>query len=267
MVVDEENRQPAVAVVVPGQENNRAIQVLFPEHVTVRRTGATEAEHLYMFQPGNRGDSPAWREGRNTVLYEKDLPGSIHMLARATLESDGILFGYEFANRSDIAYDMVYAVTDPRMTSMFHDVRLERTYVHHADGFDLLAAETPNRLSMPLNQWLPNRHLASYTWPIPEKHVEKRDDGITYYNKSRAVDEPLVATLSTRGDWIVASFSRTTGNVWSNPDLTCQHVDPQAILPPGRRAVLEVKMLIIRGSLQDVFEKVKDQRATLHAGD
>ena len=51
-------------------------------------------------------------------------------------------------------------------------------------------------------------YLASYTWPIPAKKVEKRDDGITYYNKSRIVDEPLVATQSTDNKWVVASFSR-----------------------------------------------------------
>ncbi len=53
-------------------------------------------------------------------------------------------------NNSRVAYDMIYAPTDPRLTSIFHDVRLERTYVHHADGFDLLASETLPRLTIPL---------------------------------------------------------------------------------------------------------------------
>src|SRR5262249_42057823 len=103
---------------------------------------------------------------------------------------------------------------------------LERTYVHHVDGFDLLASETPSRLRMPLNEWLPARYLASFTWPIPSQHVERRD-GITYYNKSRAVDAPFISTLSQDGRWVVASFTRNTGNVWSNPELSCQHVDPK----------------------------------------
>ena len=70
------------------------------------------------------------------------------MLARATLEEDGVRFHYAFHNGSAVTYDMIYAVTDPRLTGMFHDVRLERTYVHHADGFALLAADTPSRLTM-----------------------------------------------------------------------------------------------------------------------
>ena len=227
--------------------------------------GSAEVEHLFMSGPSAAASHPAWRESESEhfVEYESDLKGNIHFLARATLEDDGVRFHYEFTNRSRDAYDMIYAVTDPRMTGMLHDVRLERTYVHHKEGFDLLASETPARLSMPLSQWLPSRYLASYTWPVPSKRVERREDGITHYNKSRAVDEPMLATVSTDGKWVVASFTRTTGNVWSNPDLTCQHVDPEASLDPGQTAVLEVKILVFQGTLDDALEKVRAQRTTI----
>jgi len=185
------------------------------------------------------------------------------MLARATLEPDGVRFHYEFLNRSNVAYEMIYAVTDPRLTSIFHDVRLERTYVHHQDGFDLLASETLARLTLPLDRWLPARYLASFTWPVPRRLVERRDDRITYYNKSRRVDQPFIATLSTDRKWVVASFTRTTGNVWSNPELTCQHVDPQASLAPGQRVALEVKILIFQGTLDQALQKAVVQRIAL----
>jgi len=195
--------------------------------------------------------------------YEKDLENGLHMLARAALEDDGVRFHYEFRNRSSTTYELIYAPTDPRLTSIFHDVRLERTYVHHAEGFDLLASETPIRLTIPLDQWLPARYLASFTWPIPAKRIERRDDGITYYNKSRLVDQPLIATLSTDGRWVVASFARTPGNVWSNPELTCQHVDPQIALAAGASAAIEIKMLVFQGTLADVLNKVVSQRQRL----
>jgi hypothetical protein len=117
-------------------------------------------------------------------------------------------------------------------------------------------------VTMPLNQWLPARYLASFTWPVPSQQVERRD-GITYYNKSRAVDAPFIATLSQDGRWVVASFTRNTGNVWSNPELTCQHVDPQAALSPGEEAILETKLLVVRGSLDDVFKMAMQQRDSL----
>ncbi len=264
LMVRRQNTQPTLRVVLPDSpDTNPAIEVIFPEHVTVRKHGSTESEHLYLFQPGQQGEPPTWQQVGQSLQYERDFKAGIHMLARATLEHDGILFHYEFLNRSNVAYDMIYAVTDPRLVSIFHDVRLERTYVHHKDGFDLLASETPSRLTMPLNQWLPSRYLASFTWPVSAQRVEHRGDGITYYNKSRAVDEPLIATLSTDRKWVVASFTRTTGNVWSNPELTCQHVDPETSLTPGQQAVLEVKILILQGSLDKALEKVISQRGAL----
>ena len=89
---------------------------------------------------------------------------------------------------------MVTAFTDPRFHRIFYDPRLERTYVHHRDGFNLLASETPARLTMTLKDWIPVRYLASYSVPVPIKRVQHRDDGTTYYYKSRPVDVPMVAT-------------------------------------------------------------------------
>jgi hypothetical protein len=264
LLVARENAQPTLRVVLPGHPgSDRAIEVVFPEHVTVRKRGSIGSEQLYLFRPGPQGERPIWRQLDRSLEYERDLPGAVHMVARATLEEDGVRFHYEFSNRSDVAYDMIYAVTDPRLTSIFHDVRLERTYVHHREGFDLLASETPGRLTMALGQWLPSRYLASFTWPVPAERSEHRADGIIYYNKSRAVDIPFVATLSTDRNWVVASFTRETGNVWSNPELTCQHVDPQTSLSPGRETILEVKILVIRGSLNNALEKAVQQRGSL----
>jgi hypothetical protein len=185
------------------------------------------------------------------------------MLARATLQDDGVLFRYEFENHSDVDYTMITAVTDPRMTGIFHDVRLERTYVHRKNGFVLLAAETPDRLTMPLSEWLPSRYLASYTWPVPAQRVERRADGITYYNASQPVDVPLVATLSSDHKWVAASLTNTTGNVWSNPELTCQHVDPERPLPARAKVGWDLKILIFPGSLDQVLIKVGSQRPLL----
>ncbi len=260
--VAEENTYPTLRIVLPGHPaSDRAIEVIFPEHVTVRPRGSADARQLVLFRPGQFGERPSWRQSGRSLEYERSLPG-VQMLARATLDDDGVRFHFKLRNQSDTTYDLIWAPIDPRLTAEFHDVRLERTYVHHADGFDLLASETPSRLTMPLDQWLPARYLASFTWPVPPQLVERRG-GITYYNKSRAVDAPFIATLSQDGRWVVASFTRNTGNVWSNPELTCQHVDPQAALAPGEEAILETKLLIVRGSLDGVFKMAMQQRGSL----
>jgi hypothetical protein len=51
---------------------------------------------------------------------------------------------------------------------------LERTYGHRKDGFELLAAETLDRLTLPVSQWLPGRFLDSDMWPVPAQRVERR---------------------------------------------------------------------------------------------
>lgn len=264
MLVDTDNTQPTLRIVLPGHPiTDGAIEVVFPEHVTIRKRGSNDAEHIYMWREGHQGDQPKWQRSENSLQYEKHFDDGIEMVARATLEDDGVLFDYEFHNRSSTAFDMVWAPTDPRLTSIFHDVRLERTYVHHKAGWGLLAANTPERLSMPLSQWLPARYHDSYMWPIPAKLVARESDGITNYDNPVAVDEPVIATLSEDHKWIVASFSHNTGNVWSNPELTCQHVDETAPLPQGGMASLEVKILIFKGSLQQVLNKVETQRGSL----
>jgi hypothetical protein len=264
LMVADENTQPTVRIVLPGRPTtDRAIEVIFPEHVTVRKQGAIEAEHLYLFRPGKEGGPPKWQAGASSLQYENDFDGNIHMLARATLERDGVLFHYEFDNRSSVDYDMVLAPTDPRLTSIFHDVRLERTYVHLKDGFEMLASGTPERINMPLGTWLPARYKAQFIWPIPAQLVQHGSDGITYYYKAARVDQPMIVTLSEDRKWVVASFSHTTGNVWSNPELTCQHVDPEKPLMAGRKVVLEVKILIFAGTLDEALRKVLAQRDTL----
>ena len=259
LLVAAENAQPTLRIVLPGHAtSDRSIEVIFPEHITAVKHGSGVAEHLYLFRPGSGGERPQWRRVGRSFEYQRDLPGRIRLLARATLEDDGVRFHYEFTNRSAVGYDMIYAVTDPRLTSIFQDVRLERTYVHHASGFDLLASETPSRLTAALGQW-----LASFTWPVPEQRVDRRADGITYHNKSRAVDQPFIATLSADNTWVVASFTRETGNVWSNPELTCQHVDPQTSLAPGQSATLEMKILVLHSSLEDALKRAIRQRESL----
>lgn len=264
LLVSTDHTSPVLRVILPDRPtSDRSIEILFPEHVTVVKQGQSSAQQRYMFRPGESGDRPLWQRSSAFVEYERDLGDGLRLLARATLEDDGVRFRYDVSNESRVAYAMIYAPTDPRLTSIFHDTRLERTYVHHADGFDLLASETPQRLTLPLDQWLPARYLVSYTWPIPAQRVERRDDGIPYYNKSRAVDIPFIATMSTDKAWVIASFSRAAGNVWSNPELTCQHVDPQVPIAPGQRATIELKMLFIRGSLDDALQRAMRQRDSL----
>jgi hypothetical protein len=116
LVVANEHASPTLRIVLPGAPaSERAIEVIFPEHVTAVRHGSAAAEQLYRWRPGPQGDRPVWRRRANALEYERDLPGAVHLLARATLEADGVRFRYEFRNAPTVAYDLIYAVTDPRV--------------------------------------------------------------------------------------------------------------------------------------------------------
>jgi hypothetical protein len=265
MRVAKEHSDPALWLSIPGNPPVQdAVLVLLPEHVTVRRQGAQQAKHLYLWRQGDHDARPAWVRAQNALQYEKDFDPGMHFLARVTLQSDGILLHYEFSNGSDIDFDSVQAITDPRMLSpLLHDVRLERTYVHEPGGFVLLASDMPERVTMPLNKWLPNRYRISYSWPAEKLHAQTQPDGVTFLNASSRADEPVLATASTDGQWIMATFSRNPGNLWTNPDLTCQHADPEISLPSHSKGVAEEKILLLRGTLDDVLRKVNEQRGVL----
>ena len=116
---------------------------------------------------------------------------------------------------------------------------------------------------MPLDRWLPSRYRVPYSWPVDPQRIAKQSDGITWYNKSRAVDEPFLATLSTDNQWVMANFSYDPGNLWTNPELTCQHADPATSLAPGKTAQQQSKTLLFRGTLDDVLKKVREQRGQM----
>ena len=86
-------------------------------------------------------------------------------------------------------------------------------------------------------------------------------DGIRRHHVQRVIDEPFIATCSHDGDWIAATCTRESGNVWSNPERTCQHADPSAPLAPGARICLEVKTFLIRADLDAILALVRAERA------
>jgi hypothetical protein len=56
LLVGSENTYPTLRVILPGRpDSDKTIEVIFPEHVTVRQPGETEGRHLFLFQPGQQG--------------------------------------------------------------------------------------------------------------------------------------------------------------------------------------------------------------------
>lgn len=253
---------PLLKILLPGQPvSDRGIEIEFPEHVTGLNEKTNTVEHLYLVTNGNanKRSLPAWRVDGNSLIYETRLDSLITMVATAHLEPDGLRYTYKFINHSNISYLNFQAVTCVKLYSRFSDTLLQRTYVHHSDGFDLMASETPERLTMSLQKWLPCRYLVSYSWPIQSKRIEKDENSITRYNKSRKADKPFIATLSHDKKWVAGTYTKETGNLWTNPERSCQHADPSISLGVGQTKSLELKTFIIKGNLEQLLDLVNGE--------
>jgi hypothetical protein len=244
---------PLLKILLPNQPlSDRGIEVEFPEHVTGVNKSNGKVEQLYFVSLGNRNKrtAPVWKLEKNTIIYDTDLQDGVHLTAKATLEPDGLSYSYIFTNRSGNGYQNLGAITCVKLYSVFSDTLLKRTYVHHPDGFELLASETPQRLTMPLDQWLPCRYLVSYTWPVPKQRTERDEDGIIRYYKSKKTDLPLIATVSHDRKWVAATCSKDPGNLWDNPERTCHHADPAIDLNRGETKTISLKTFIYKGDLE-----------------
>jgi hypothetical protein len=222
LAIAQEHVWPSVWINVPDEQSGQhAVLILLPEHVTVRRHGSDQVDHLYLWRPGKAGAGFKWTRTGNAFQWETEFDAGIRFLARVSLESDGVLYHYEFINRSQMDFDSVQAVTDPRMISpLFHDVRLERTYFHTPNGFVLLAPETPERLTMPLANWLPNRIAFHSDGPfrtIAPKNSQMGSHSLTLRF------EPTFRSLSLRRSTTVGLWQRsratpaTSGLILSSP--------------------------------------------------
>src|SRR5207249_10442616 len=68
LLIDQENAAPTLRVVLPGRPaSDRAIKILFPEHITAVRHGSTTPEQLYRWRAGFGASRPTWRRAESSV--------------------------------------------------------------------------------------------------------------------------------------------------------------------------------------------------------
>jgi hypothetical protein len=262
LIAAQHRRSPVLNLLIPGQPDaTRGIEIECPEHVWGRRQGEAEACRLHQgaLDAGEHGAPVSWRRDDDRHRCELPCADGISLTITATLERDGLRLAYDFANAGAVDFAEVQAVTCVQMHDAFADRRLERTWIHHHEGFALLADGMRERVHMPLAEWLPCRWLAPFRWPVAHLPSEIVD-GIRRNHVQRAIDEPFIITGAQDGAWLAATCTRECGNVWSNPERTCHHADPSAPLAPGRQARVEVKIFVVQSDLQAVLDLVRAER-------
>jgi hypothetical protein len=172
---------------------------------------------------------------------------------------------HRLINEGDGEYEEVQAPTCIKLYRPFSDVFLEHTHVHHCEGLELLAADTPERLEKNAEEWLPCRYIVRCTPPAisAAQRVERQSDRIVRYHKLRLADAPFIATASSPSGWVAASHTLSATSLFTNPARTCHHVDPSAALARGGTAELALKLYVLRGTVEAAWARVTRNRQKL----
>jgi hypothetical protein len=184
-------------------------------------------------------------------------PSGFSLKSEATLEPDGVAIAHQVASPSVPNLEAVEAVTCVKLYRPFSDVFLERTYIHHTDGLELIASETPDRLSKNAEEWLPCRYIArcGKDTPPPE-HLIERLDGVTRYFKSKPADAAFIATESQPTGWTVATHSigvRFRLHKFGSDLPSCRSA-ARSIM--DGKALLRLKVYIVKGTAKNAWDSI-----------
>jgi hypothetical protein len=250
---------PLLNVRLPGFDSPVAV-IEMPEHAWRRQAQGDAPVWFYRMYTNDSSVKgvPQWTRTDNTLRYAMELPSGFSLSATAALDERGVQISYSVTNPLNTALNEVQAPTCIKLYRPFTDVFLERTFVHHPEGLDLLASESPERLKKNAEEWLPNRYIVRNSPQItaPLRQVERDSDGITRYRKLRAADAAFLATESQPSGWVASSYSDRALEVWSNPARTCHHTDAAIDLPARSTASMSQKFNIMRGRAVDAWMSV-----------
>jgi hypothetical protein len=256
-----------LSITLPGQDAP-AVGIELPEHAWGRPRGTSEQRWFYRMYGAEAALRPPvrWERRAGTLRSSLATPTEVHIETTVMIQEDGLRMIHRLENHGDTDYEQVQAPTCIKLYRPFTDVFLERTYVHHPDGLELLASESPERFRMNAEEWLPVRYVVRCAPPAvtPERRVERpRDerDRVVRRHKLRLADAPFIATASSPPGWVAASHTLETPSIFTNPARTCHHVDPAAPLAPGGAASLALKLYLIKGSAAEAWRLVSRSRA------
>lgn len=199
-----------------------------PEHAWRKAAPDGEQEWFYKMygsDPAFRGQVE-WSRSGSGLSYTMTTPSGYTLRSRAVLGSDGLDITHEVSHGSILKHAGVEAVTCVKLYRPFTDVFLDRTYVHHADGLELIASETKGRTGKNVEEWLPCRYIARVgKHAPPAQYRTEKLDGVTRYFKSKPADAAFLAHQS--GEDLSPHRSHRQGSHRWPSDLTAESVSPQ----------------------------------------
>lgn len=251
-----DSQRPAIAVFLPSLAAPAAV-IEMPEHAWRRvRDGGGQSWFYKMYgADASLQGEVSWTSTTDTLAFKMEMPSGFKLNGSAKLSDNGIAVIYEILSSSERQFAAVQAVTCVKLYHPFTDVFLERTFVHDEAGLQLIATETPERLTKNVEEWLPCRYISKVGGGTSAYRVETLD-GVTRYFRSRPADAPFIATASDPVGWTACTFSRNADSVFTNPARTCHHADPISLLVSDGRASQGVNILMVRGTPSDAWKRV-----------
>jgi hypothetical protein len=254
-------QRPAVSLFLPETKYPSAI-IEMPEHAWRKEKVDSEQAWFYQMYSSDRAlrGEVNWLKDGNTLSFSMKTPSGFILNSKASLEMNGVAIIHEVISSSVPQLAAVEATTCVKLYRPFTDVFLERTYVHDPEGLELIASETADRFEKNAEEWLPCRYIARVGKNAPPaEHRVERLDGVTRHFRSRAADAAFLATESLPGGWTAATHAVNCESVFTNPARTCHHADPRALAITDGRAVLRLKVYVLKGTPKDVWNLVAER--------
>ncbi len=250
-------RRPAVALYLP-KGTTPSVVIEMPEHAWYKERPSDDQTWFYKSSAPALSGRVEWSASRDSLSFSMRTPSGFVLNTKAFLGDDGVAITHEVVSGRVLQVAAIEAPTCVKLYRPFTDIFLERTYLHLSDGLDLIASDTPDRLAKNAEEWLPCRYIARVGKNAPDvDYRTERLDGVTRHYKSKSADAAFLATESDSSGWTVATYASNCDSVFTNPARTCHHADPRARSLIDGRAMLPLKVLVIRGKARDAWKLVK----------
>jgi len=185
-------------------------------------------------------DLPVKWEGNDKKLsYEMKFDNGMVLNASARVEGTKVIMSHRLTNGTELDLKDVkmWNCVQNVFLENINDPKMERTSTITSGKYELFknmipaSREYTDKVKPELQRFLGFRDLNSRGFkdcPHVIPHPGFPDDPaqrIYFWESDKAIDLPIIATMSKDGQWGVATMSSLAPGVWSNPGISCQHAD------------------------------------------
>jgi len=253
-----------------GREEE-TVSIRFPEGIAA--VDAASGKHLSFYSDTRSPDWPStlecepvnlpvdWQGDGKQLSYTMCLDNGMILESSARVEGSRVILTHALNNATslDLRYIKIVTCVQLQLTPSFADLLMERTAVPVDGTFRLFREIAPEFKQYPRadavrqrflafrhksGRWFPEAHR---TMPHPG-HPDDPNQAITFWQAAPLIDSADIATVSSNGDWRIATGSDEADTVWTNPGISCQHADATvASCRAGEAARVTATVSFLRG--------------------